>query len=92
VRDPSNPILNVPGIERGMAIIFPQGTRNQMAAHIAIPSTRAWKLVGREELATVNRRAATDLLTLVQRLLPGGTIRGRDYVVRNPKRADKTPR
>jgi hypothetical protein len=39
----------------------------------------------------INARAIPVLPLLLLRWLPGGVMRGREYVVRNPKRADATP-
>lgn len=39
----------------------------------------------------VNRAAISALPTLVARWLPGGRREGREYVVRNPMRADNRP-
>jgi hypothetical protein len=37
----------------------------------------------------INQLAKRDLLTAVEQLLPGGKLKGPEYVVRNPTRADK---
>ena len=39
----------------------------------------------------VNQQAARQLSTLLHRFLPGGVVRGHEYIVRNPTRADRTP-
>lgn len=44
------------------------------------------------DFAQVNQAALTGFLAVVMRLLPGGKlVRRREYVVRNPKRADRHP-
>lgn len=39
----------------------------------------------------VNQQAVQQLPTLLHRVLPGGVVRGHEYIVRNPTRADRTP-
>jgi hypothetical protein len=39
----------------------------------------------------INRAALARLPDLLARWLPGGRIEGREYVVRNPRRADRRP-
>jgi hypothetical protein len=39
----------------------------------------------------VNDAARPALLSLLGRWLPGGRLHGREYVVRNPRRADRRP-
>lgn len=39
----------------------------------------------------VREGARQNALAICRRLLPGGTLRGNEYVARNPKRADRTP-
>jgi hypothetical protein len=45
----------------------------------------------RLDFATINAAALSVLPALCQRWLPGGKRIGREYVVRNPTRADKRP-
>lgn len=42
------------------------------------------------DFARVNMAALTVLPTLLARWLPGGRREGREYVARNPRRADRT--
>jgi len=39
----------------------------------------------------INTAARTELRALLERWLPGGRFEGAEYVVRNPKRADRRP-
>lgn len=39
----------------------------------------------------VNHQAAHQLPAILHRFLPGGVVRGHEYIVRNPTRADRTP-
>ena len=41
-----------------------------------------------EERNSINQSAANRLLPILKWLLPGGAVRGQEYVVRNPRRAD----
>ena len=41
--------------------------------------------------ATINRAALAALPAILNRLVPGGKILGREYVARNPTRADRRP-
>jgi hypothetical protein len=43
------------------------------------------------DFAAINRAALADLPALLARWVPGGKYRGIEYVVRNPKRSDRTP-
>jgi hypothetical protein len=43
------------------------------------------------DFAAVRTAALPYALAICQRILPGGRVQGREYVVRNPKRADKRP-
>jgi hypothetical protein len=40
---------------------------------------------------TINRAALAALPAILNRLVPGGKILGREYVARNPTRADRRP-
>ena len=42
----------------------------------------------RIDFAAINAAAMRDLPTLLRRLLPDGQIRGREFLARNPRRAD----
>jgi putative DNA primase/helicase len=42
-----------------------------------------------EDRAAINKSSLKNLVAFLTQLLPGGVIRGREYVVRNPRRADK---
>jgi putative DNA primase/helicase len=46
-------------------------------------------LLGGSELTEINHLAKRNLLPAVQKLLPGGEVLGKEYVVRNPTRADR---
>src|SRR5205807_3749545 len=43
------------------------------------------------DFRSINQAAVPELLAILARLLPGGTISGGEYVVRNPTRADRRP-
>ena len=43
------------------------------------------------DFALVRSAAQSRALAICQRVLPGGRVQGREYVVRNPKRADTRP-
>jgi hypothetical protein len=45
----------------------------------------------RVDFASVNAAALMALPTVLARWLPGGRWEGREYVVKNPRRADRTP-
>ena len=45
----------------------------------------------RVDFARINATALTVFPIVLSRWLPGGRWEGREYVVRNPRRADKTP-
>jgi hypothetical protein len=47
--------------------------------------------LARIDFAVVNNAALSELSSLLCQWLPGGRIVGREYVARNPRRADKTP-
>ena len=54
--------------------------------------TEAFKRYGRSlDFDAINQAALSDLSTLIARWLPGGKYKGAEYVVRNPKRADRRP-
>jgi hypothetical protein len=46
---------------------------------------------GPVDFGTVNRAALLRLPNILARWLPEGRIKGREYVVRNPKRRDRRP-
>ena len=41
------------------------------------------------DVQAINRRAAQNMRAILMRLLPGGLVRGQEYVARNPTRADR---
>ena len=41
------------------------------------------------DFQAINRRAAKDMRGILMRFLPGGLVRGQEYVARNPTRADR---
>jgi hypothetical protein len=43
------------------------------------------------DFAEINRAALAALPTVLARILPGGSRRGNEYVVRNPRRNDQSP-
>ncbi len=43
------------------------------------------------DFAAVNSAAMTNLPSLLARWLPGGVVRGAEYVALNPRRADRRP-
>ena len=43
------------------------------------------------DFAAVNRAALARLPDILRRWLPGGRVEGHEYVVRNPRRADRRP-
>lgn len=43
------------------------------------------------DFQAVNQQAARQLPMLLHRFLPGGVVRGHEYIVRNPTRTDRTP-
>jgi hypothetical protein len=43
------------------------------------------------DFGRVNRAALSVLRALLRRWLPGGKFEGREYIVRNPRRADEHP-
>lgn len=45
----------------------------------------------RIDFHAVNQQAAHQLPAILHRFLPGGVVRGHEYIVRNPTRADRTP-
>jgi hypothetical protein len=45
----------------------------------------------RLDFAAVNRAAMAHLPALLARWAPDGTVRGREYIARNPTRADRRP-
>jgi hypothetical protein len=48
-------------------------------------------IVMRHDFQNIARLAIPYALPIVRRLLPGGQVRGQEYVVRNPRRADRHP-
>ena len=42
------------------------------------------------DFAALNRRAVQQLPAILMRFLPGGLVRGQEYIARNPTRADRT--
>ncbi len=46
---------------------------------------------GRIDFGAVNTAARASLLDILHRWLPGGRVEGREYVARNPRRADRQP-
>lgn len=42
------------------------------------------------DFAALNRRAVQQLPAVLMRFLPGGLVRGQEYIARNPTRADRT--
>jgi hypothetical protein len=47
--------------------------------------------LNRADFDAINRAALAALPSLLARLLPGGRIVGREYMVRNPRRNDRRP-
>ena len=43
------------------------------------------------DFATIDKAALAALPTILLRWLAGGKRRGKEYIVRNPRRADRTP-
>lgn len=43
------------------------------------------------DFEALNRAALPQLANLLHRLLPGGSLQGREYVALNPRRADRRP-
>lgn len=43
------------------------------------------------DFARINAAALANAEAVVRRIVPGGTLRGREYVALNPKRSDKRP-
>jgi hypothetical protein len=60
-----------------------------MNVHSKDSSAATVKPLSAEERSAINQSAIANILPILERLLPGGTVRGQDYVVRNPTRADK---
>ncbi len=48
-------------------------------------------LLPRIDFAGINDAARANALAVCNRLIPGGRVLGREYVARNPKRADNSP-
>jgi len=46
---------------------------------------------GHIDFAEINRVALTNFTAVTARILPGGSRRGNEYVVRNPRRNDQSP-
>lgn len=42
------------------------------------------------DFAALNQRAVHQLPAILQRFIPGGMVRGHEYIARNPTRADRT--
>ena len=42
------------------------------------------------DFAALNRRAVAQLPAVLMKFLPGGLVRGQEYITRNPTRADRT--
>ena len=39
----------------------------------------------------INRRASGQMRAIISHFIPGGAVRGEEYIVRNPTRADRRP-
>ncbi len=43
------------------------------------------------DFQALSQQATHQLPAILQRVLPGGVVRGHEYIVRNPTRTDRTP-
>ncbi len=43
------------------------------------------------DFQSINRRASDQMRATLSHFLPGGVVRGEEYIVRNPTRADRRP-
>jgi hypothetical protein len=87
----NNSQRNVLDIERDPTVVASVKEGNPMPTHRKPYSLAGSKPFNGSELTAINAFAKQNLLVLVQLLLPGGEVRGKEYVVPNPKRADKHP-
>jgi hypothetical protein len=63
---------------------------NQMTTHSKPYSVAGSKPLSGSDFSTINQFARANTLAIVKQLLPGGKVIGHEYIVRNPKRADKS--
>ena len=59
----------------------------QMVTAMSFPAERR----GRLDFDAINRAGLASLMALLRRWLPDGRLVGREYIARNPRRADKRP-
>ena len=43
------------------------------------------------DFQSINRRASGQMRAILSHLIPGGVVRGEEYIVRNPTRTDRRP-
>ena len=43
------------------------------------------------DFQSINRRASGQMRAILSHFIPGGAVRGEEYIVRNPTRADRRP-
>jgi hypothetical protein len=62
-----------------------------MTTHRKPYSLAGSKPLSGSEFTAINQFARANMLVIVKQLLPDGKVIGHEYIVRNPKRADKHP-
>lgn len=70
-------------IERDPTVVASVKESNQMSTHSNRPPFSV------SEFKAIKQFAERNLLAIVEQLLPGGKVIGKEYVVRNPMRDDK---
>ena len=88
----SNPQRNLLDIERDPVAVAKFKEPNQMTTPRKPHSVAGSNPLSGSEWTAINQSARQNLPTIVQQLLPGGKVIGKEYIVRNPKRDDKTRR
>jgi hypothetical protein len=80
---------NVLDIDRDPTVVASVKESDRMSTHRNHPSVTDSKPMSGSEFRAIKQFAERNLLAVVEQLLPGGNVIGKEYVVRNPMRADK---
>jgi hypothetical protein len=86
--------INPTGRSWAMANFLPRGTDTPSARQSSIINRRSKGRARRKreiDFRGIAKAALPRLPEILSQLLPGGVRRGREYVVRNPRRTDRSP-